>query len=79
MKIHEFQAKRLLAPYGLAAPAGAVAITPREAGDIARRRGRQRVMVKAQIHAGGRQRAGGIHQADDAEAAEIAASRLLRQ
>ncbi|MBN8938315.1 MAG: ADP-forming succinate--CoA ligase subunit beta [Rhizobiales bacterium] len=79
MKIHEFQAKQLLAPYGLAAPDGAVAITPREAGDIARRLGGQRVMVKAQIHAGGRQRAGGIHQADNAEAAEIAASRLLRQ
>ncbi len=79
MKIHEFQAKHLLAPYGLAAPAGGVAITPREAGDIARRLGGQRVMVKAQIHAGGRQRAGGIHEADGAEAAEVAASRLLRQ
>lgn len=79
MKIHEFQAKHLLTPYGLAAPDGGVAITPREAGDIARRLGGQRVMVKAQIHAGGRQRAGGIHEAEGAEAAEVAASRLLRQ
>ncbi len=77
MKIHEFQAKRLLAPYGLSVPAGEVAITPQEAGAIARRLGGQRVMVKAQIQAGGRQRAGGVRQADDPAAAEAAARELL--
>lgn len=76
MKIHEFQAKRLLAPYGLSVPAGEVAITPQEAAAIARRLG-GRVMVKAQIQAGGRQRAGGVRQADDAAAAEAAARELL--
>lgn len=77
MKIHEFQAKRLLTPYGLSVAAGEVAITPQEAGAIARRLGGQRVMVKAQIQAGGRQRAGGVRQADDPAAAEAAARELL--
>lgn len=76
MRIHEFQAKHLLARYGLTAPDGSVAITAREAGEIARRLGRP-VVVKAQIHAGGRQRAGGIRQVDDPAAAEAAADALL--
>lgn len=76
MKIHEFQAKQLLVPYGLRVPEGGVAITPPEAGDIARRLGGP-VVVKAQIHAGGRQKAGGVHQVDAAEAAESVAGRLL--
>ncbi|KUL95826.1 succinyl-CoA synthetase subunit beta [Bosea sp. WAO] len=76
MRIHEFQAKRLLAGYGLKVPDGSVAIAGREAGEIARRLGSPTV-VKAQIHAGGRQRAGGIRQADDPAAAEAAADGLL--
>lgn len=77
MKIHEFQAKCLLAPYGLRAPAGGVAITSHEAGEIARQLDGGEVVVKAQIHAGGRMRAGGIQRADGPEAAMAAASRLL--
>lgn len=77
MKIHEFQAKRLLAPYGLRVPDGGVAITSAEAGEIARQLDGSSVMVKAQIHAGGRQRAGGIQRVDGAEAVEAAARGLL--
>jgi succinyl-CoA synthetase beta subunit len=76
MNIHEFQAKHLLAPYGFPVPAGAVAITTREAGAIAQRLG-GRVMVKAQVHAGGRLKAGGIRDVVGAEAAEAAARDLL--
>lgn len=76
MRIHEFQAKHLLARYGLTAPDGSVAISAREAGEIARRLGEPAV-VKAQIHAGGRQRAGGIRQVDDPAAAEAVAGGLL--
>jgi succinyl-CoA synthetase beta subunit len=77
MKIHEFQAKHLLTPYGLSAPAGGVAITPRDAGEIARQLDGRGVVVKAQIHAGGRKAAGGIQHVDSPEAAEAAAGRLL--
>lgn len=76
MRIHEFQAKQLLAGYGLNVPDGSVAITGREAGEIARRLGGTTV-VKAQIHAGGRQNAGGIRLVDDPAAAEAAAAGLL--
>ena len=54
MKIHEFQAKAVLKSYGVPVPSGAVATTPAEAGAIARRLGTPKVVVKAQIHAGGR-------------------------
>ncbi|MDU0338405.1 ADP-forming succinate--CoA ligase subunit beta [Bosea rubneri] len=76
MRIHEFQAKQLLAGYGLNVPDGSVAITGREAGEIARRLGGP-AAVKAQIHAGGRQNAGGIRLVDDPAAAEAAADGLL--
>jgi succinyl-CoA synthetase beta subunit len=77
MKIHEFQAKQLLTPYGVATPPGALATTAREAGEIARRLGGGRVMAKAQIHAGGRLRAGGVQAADTADEAVAIAARLL--
>lgn len=76
MRIHEFQAKHLLARYGLTAPEGSVAITAREAGEIAQRLGGP-VVVKAQIHAGGRARAGGIQRVENAATAEAAAGELL--
>ncbi len=76
MKIHEFQAKRLLAAYGLVAPEGGVAITVPEAGEIAGRLGGP-VMVKAQIRAGGRLKAGGIERADSSGKAASAAARML--
>ncbi|KRD96345.1 succinyl-CoA synthetase subunit beta [Bosea sp. Root381] len=76
MKIHEFQAKHLLAPYGLTVPESGVAIRAEEAGEIAGRLGGA-VMVKAQIHAGGRQRAGGVRPAETPADAEAAAVALL--
>jgi succinyl-CoA synthetase beta subunit len=60
MKIHEYQAKAILARYGVPVPRGEVAFNPTEAGDIARRLGADIVVVKAQIHAGGRGKGGGV-------------------
>jgi len=78
MKVHEYQAKSLLAKYGVAVPRGEVAETAEKARDIAKRLGGP-VVVKAQIHAGGRGKGGGIRVAKDAEeAARHAASRALR-
>jgi succinyl-CoA synthetase beta subunit len=60
MKIHEYQAKAILFRYGVPVPRGEVAFNPAEAGEIARRLGSQIVVVKAQIHAGGRGKGGGV-------------------
>jgi succinyl-CoA synthetase beta subunit len=73
MKVHEYQAKELLAKYGVPVPRGRVAQTPDEAEAIARELG-VAVAVKAQIHAGGRGKGGGIKLADSpARAREVAA------
>src|SRR3989440_2377550 len=76
MKIHEYQAKALLREFGVAVPKGEVADTPAQARAIAERLG-GRVVVKAQVHAGGRGKAGGIKLADDPAAAEQAAGQIL--
>ncbi len=76
MKIHEYQAKTILARYGVPVPRGEVAFTPAEAGAVARRLG-GRVVVKAQIHAGGRGKGGGVKLARDAEEAERAAAQMI--
>ncbi len=68
MKIHEYQAKAILARFGVPIPRGEVAFTPDEAGEIARRLGGT-VVVKAQIHAGGRGKGGGIKLARSADEA----------
>ncbi len=60
MNFHEYQAKELFAEYGIAVPAGKVANTPDLAVDAARALGAGPWMVKAQIHAGGRGKAGGV-------------------
>jgi succinyl-CoA synthetase beta subunit len=60
MNIHEYQAKGLLAKYGVAVPKGKVAYTPQEAGSVAEELGGPVWVVKAQIHAGGRGKAGGV-------------------
>ena len=74
MKIHEYQAKDILAKYGVAVPRGEVANTVEEAVDVAKRlfaAGAGGVVVKAQIHAGGRGKGGGVKVAKNlAEAAE---------
>ncbi|HUQ79732.1 MAG TPA: ATP-grasp domain-containing protein, partial [Gemmatimonadaceae bacterium] len=59
MNIHEYQAKDVLRSYGVPIPPGDVASTAEEAEQIARRIGRT-VVVKAQVHAGGRGKAGGV-------------------
>ncbi|PYM72852.1 MAG: ADP-forming succinate--CoA ligase subunit beta [Candidatus Rokuibacteriota bacterium] len=76
MKIHEYQAKALLREFGVPVPRGEVATTPADAKAAAARLG-GRVVVKAQVHAGGRGKAGGIKVADDAEGAERAARQIL--
>ncbi|WP_372018684.1 ADP-forming succinate--CoA ligase subunit beta [Pseudoxanthomonas sp. 10H] len=60
MNFHEYQAKQLFADYGIPVPAGRVASTPAEAVDAAKALGSGPWMVKAQIHAGGRGKAGGV-------------------
>lgn len=73
MKIHEYQAKAILSRYGVTTPRGEVAYTKEEARDAAQRLKSPIVVVKAQIHAGGRGKGGGVKLARSAdEAAEIA-------
>jgi succinyl-CoA synthetase beta subunit len=73
MKIHEYQAKAILARYGVTTPRGEVAFSKEEAREAAKRLKSQVVVVKAQIHAGGRGKGGGVKLARSAdEAAEIA-------
>ena len=76
MKIHEFQAKQVLARFGVTVPKGEVASTPEEARAAAERLG-GRVVVKAQIHAGGRGKAGGVKLVGSPEEAARVAGDLL--
>ena len=76
MKIHEYQASQLLADYGVPVPRGEVAATPDEARRIAADID-GRVVVKAQIHAGGRGKGGGVKLADSPDAAADAAAGML--
>lgn len=76
MKVHEYQAKELFEEHGLPVPRGRIATTPEEAEAIAKEYGTT-VVVKAQVHVGGRGKAGGVKLADDpAEAKEKAAAIL---
>jgi len=76
VKIHEFQAKALLAKHGVAVPRGEVAESASAAREIARKLG-GKVVVKAQIHAGGRGKAGGVRIAKSREEALAHAEALL--
>jgi succinyl-CoA synthetase beta subunit len=76
MKIHEYQAKQILARFGVTTPRGDVAYTAEEARSVAERLG-STVVVKAQIHAGGRGKAGGIKVARDSKEAERLAHEML--
>ncbi len=76
MKIHEFQAKQVLRDYGVVVPEGRVATTPDEAEAIARDLG-GRVIVKAQIHAGGRGKGGGVKLAGSPQEARQRADEIL--
>ncbi|HXG50756.1 MAG TPA: ADP-forming succinate--CoA ligase subunit beta [candidate division Zixibacteria bacterium] len=76
MNIHEYQAKELLKRYGVPVPSGKVAATPREAGEAAAALG-GRCVIKAQIHAGGRGKAGGVKLASTPQEAEAKAGEIL--
>jgi succinyl-CoA synthetase beta subunit len=77
MKIHEYQGKELLKTYGVPVPRGIVARTPEEAEQAARDLGTDVVVVKAQIHAGGRGKGGGVKLAKSPEEARQIASEIL--
>jgi succinyl-CoA synthetase beta subunit len=76
VKIHEYQAKSLLAQYGIPVPRGKVASTPAEARDIAAEIG-HKVVIKGQVYAGGRGKAGGIKTVGNPGEAEKAARQLI--
>jgi len=76
MNLHEYQAKEIFARYGIPVPEGQLAKSPEAARAAAKALG-GRVVVKAQVHAGGRGKAGGVKLVNDADAAEEAAKKLL--
>ena len=76
MKIHEYQAKALLAKYGVPVPRGEVAETVEQAVEASRKLG-GKVVVKAQIHAGGRGKGGGVKLAADPSETERVAGQIL--
>jgi len=77
MKIHEYQGKAILKEYGVPVPRGIVARTPEEAESAARELGTDVVVVKAQIHAGGRGKGGGVKLARSPEEARQIASEMI--
>ncbi len=77
MNIHEYQAKQLLAKYGVAVPRGGVAYTAPEAENVAKGLGGSLWVVKAQIHAGGRGKGGGVKVVELVEDVRQAADRIL--
>jgi len=79
MNLHEYQSKQLFARYGIPVPTGFVASTPEEAADAARRLGGSVWVVKAQVHAGGRGKAGGVKVVKTVEDARAAAAGMIGQ
>ena len=77
MNVHEYQAKALFREFGVAVPSGELATTPEEAERAAKQLGTPIVVVKAQVHAGGRGKGGGIKLAKTAAEAKTAASEIL--
>jgi succinyl-CoA synthetase beta subunit len=77
MKIHEYQGKEILKQYGVPVPRSVVARTPEEAEAAARELGTDIVVVKAQIHAGGRGKGGGVKLAKSPEEAKQVAEQML--
>ncbi len=77
MNFHEYQAKQLFADYGIPVPAGRVASTPEEAVEAANALGNGPWMVKAQIHAGGRGKAGGVKFCKTTDDVKAAAAKML--
>jgi len=77
VNIHEYQAKEIFRKYGIPIPPGEIASTPQEAEAIARKFG-STVVVKAQVHAGGRGKAGGVKLAKTPEEAKSVAAQILK-
>jgi succinyl-CoA synthetase beta subunit len=77
VNVHEYQAKALLREFGVAVPNGRLATTPAEAEEAARALGGGTVVVKAQVHAGGRGKGGGIKLAKSPDEAKHVASEIL--
>src|SRR5216684_7801343 len=77
MKIHEYQGKELLKRFGVAVPRGLVARSPEEAYQAAKELGTDVVVVKAQIHAGGRGKGGGVKLAKSPDKARELAQAML--
>jgi succinyl-CoA synthetase beta subunit len=77
MNLHEYQAKDVFRSYSIPVPAGKVAASPAEAADAARSLGGTSWVVKAQVHAGGRGKAGGVKVAGDIAAVQAAAAQML--
>ncbi|MBF6634662.1 MAG: ADP-forming succinate--CoA ligase subunit beta [Planococcus sp. (in: Bacteria)] len=77
MNIHEYQGKQILKQYGVAVPEGHVAFSPEEAVKAAKELGTDVVVVKAQIHAGGRGKAGGVKLAKNLDEVRTYAKELL--
>src|SRR5215211_287113 len=77
MKIHEYQAKAILAKYGVPVPQGEVIFNAADAAAAAQRLGGGTVVVKAQIHAGGRGKGGGVKVAKNPEEAARIAAQMI--
>ncbi|HTX14144.1 MAG TPA: ATP-grasp domain-containing protein, partial [Candidatus Baltobacteraceae bacterium] len=77
MKIHEYQAKAILAKFGVPVPRGEVVFKKEDARAVAQRLRTRVVVVKAQIHAGGRGKAGGVKLAKSVDEAAALASSIL--
>src|SRR4029077_7335186 len=79
MNLHEYQSKKILAGYGVPIPKGRVADSAEEAVEAAKALGGNVWVVKAQVHAGGRGKAGGVKLARDLEQVRAAAAAMLGQ
>jgi succinyl-CoA synthetase beta subunit len=77
MHLHEYQAKRLFAEYGIPVPAGEVLDAPAAAADVAGRLGGEAWMLKAQVHAGGRGKAGGVRRIQGVAELQVAVADML--
>ena len=77
MNIHEYQAKELLRKFGVSVPKGGVAYTPEEAVKVAKELGGSGWVIKAQIHAGGRGKGGGVKLAKSTDEVKDLAGQML--
>ena len=77
MKIHEYQAKKIFARYGLPVPKGNVAFSAEDAAQVSREIGPPPYVIKAQIHAGGRGKGGGVKKAQDLNEVEKVSKEIL--